>query len=73
MIIDPRTEDGLPVLSEYGMPRPARLGAVPGLRLAVRYITAATGRPPQAAGGVLAWWHLSPTALPRTAHPARRT
>jgi hypothetical protein len=73
VIIDPLTEDGLPVLSEYGMPRPARLGAVPGLRLAVRYVTAATGRPPQAVGGVLAWWHISPTALPRTAHPAWRT
>jgi hypothetical protein len=42
-----------------GMPRPARLAAVPGLGLAVRYITAATGHPPQSVGGVLAWLHLS--------------
>jgi hypothetical protein len=42
---------------KYGMPRPARLSAVPGLGLAVRYITAATGHPPQSIGGVLAWLH----------------
>jgi len=40
------------------MPLPARLGAVPGLGLAVRYITAATGHPPQSVGGVLAWFHV---------------
>src|SRR5215813_4337659 len=42
----------------YGMPLPARLGAVPGLGLAVRYITAATGHPPQSVSGVLAWFHV---------------
>jgi len=40
------------------MPRPARLAAIPGLGLAVRYVTAATGQPPQSVGGVLAWFHL---------------
>jgi hypothetical protein len=40
------------------MPLAARLGAVPGLGLAVRYVTAATGRPPESVGGVLAWLHL---------------
>lgn len=60
VIIDPRTERGLPVLSESGVPRPAVLGAVPGLRLAVRYVTAATGRPPRSVGGVLAWFGLRP-------------
>jgi len=58
VIIDPVAERGLPVISEYGMPRPARLGAVPGLALAVRYLTAATGHRPQHAGGVLAWFHV---------------
>ena len=57
VIIDPVMETG-PWIRPDGMPRPARLAAVPGLRLAVRYITAATGRPPQSAGGVLAWFHL---------------
>jgi hypothetical protein len=58
VIIDPVAEHGLPVLSEYGMPRPTRLGTAPGLGLAVRYVTAATGRPPQSVDGVLAWFHL---------------
>ena len=58
VIIDPVAERGLPVTSEYGVPRPTHLGAVPGLGLAVRYITAATGRPPQSDGGVLAWFHV---------------
>jgi hypothetical protein len=58
IIIDPVAELGLPALAEYGMPRPARLGAVPGLGLAVRYVTAAIGHPPQSVGGVLAWFHL---------------
>jgi hypothetical protein len=58
IIVDPVTERGLPALREYGMPRPARLSTVPGLELAVRYVTAATGRPPQSVAGVLAWFHL---------------
>jgi hypothetical protein len=40
------------------MPLPARMEAVLGLGLGVRYITAATGHPPQSIGGVLAWLHL---------------
>jgi hypothetical protein len=57
IIIDPVVERG-PWITSYGMPRPARLVAVPGLGLAVRYITAATGHQPQSVGGVLAWLHL---------------
>jgi hypothetical protein len=57
VIIDPVVELG-PWTTSDGMPRPARLTAVPGLGLAVRYITAATGHPPQSVGGVLAWFHL---------------
>src|SRR5215470_8513939 len=58
VIIDPVVALCPGFTPKYGMPRPARLSAVPGLGLAVRYITAATGRPPQSVGGVLAWLHL---------------
>jgi len=57
VIIDPVVQRG-PWITSNGMPRPARLAAVPGLGLAVRYITAATGHQPQSVGGVLAWLHL---------------
>ena len=58
VIIDPVVEVGPWANPKYGMPLPARLAAVPGLGLAVRYVTAATGHPPQSVGGVLAWFHL---------------
>ena len=58
VIIDPVTARRLQVRHGYGMPLPAPLSAVPGLGLAVRYVTAATGHPPQSVGGVLAWFHL---------------
>src|SRR5215471_6506693 len=58
VIINPVAARRRQVGQRYGMPVPARLGAVPGLGLAVRYITAATGHPPQSVGGVLAWFHL---------------
>jgi hypothetical protein len=58
VIIDPVVERGPWANPKYGMPLPARLAAVPGLGLAVRYVTAATGHPPQSVGGVLAWFHL---------------
>jgi hypothetical protein len=57
IIIDPVVELG-PWITSDGMPHPARLAAVPGLGIAVRYVTAATGHPPQSVGGVLAWLHL---------------
>src|SRR5215813_7030497 len=58
VIINPVAQRTLRVGHRYGMPLPARLAAVPGLGLAVRYITAATGHPPQSVVGVLAWFHL---------------
>jgi len=58
VIINPVAQRTVRVGHRYGMPLPARLGAVPGLGLAVRYITAATGHPPQSVGGVLAWFHV---------------
>lgn len=58
IIIDPVAERRQQIRQNYGMPLPARLEAVPGLGLGVRYITAATGHPPQSVGGVLAWLHL---------------
>jgi hypothetical protein len=57
IIIDPAVELG-PWVTSDGMPRPARLAAIPGLGLAVRYVTAATGHTPESVGGVLAWFHL---------------
>jgi hypothetical protein len=39
-----------------GMPPAWRLREVPGLRRAVRYVTAATGHRPQLVGGVLCWF-----------------
>ena len=58
MIIDPLVEQKPPRGPGYGMPPAWRLGAPPGLGLAVRYVTAAVGHPPQSAGGVLAWFGL---------------
>ena len=58
VIIDPVVQRGASANPKYGMPLPARLAAAPGLGLAVRYVTAATGHPPQSVGGVLAWFHL---------------
>jgi dolichyl-phosphate beta-glucosyltransferase len=58
VIINPVAARRQQVRHRYGMPLPEQLGAVPGLGLAVRYITAATGHPPQSVGGVLAWLHL---------------
>src|SRR5215475_3891196 len=58
VIVNPVAQRTVRVGHRYGMPLPARLGAVPGLGLAVRYITAATGHPPQSVGGVLAWFHV---------------
>lgn len=62
VIIDPVAEHKPPPRSDYGMPPAWRLGAPPGLGLAVRYVTAAVGRPPQSAGGVLGWFGLRGTA-----------
>jgi hypothetical protein len=56
IIVSPVVQLG-PWITPNGI-RPARLAAVPGLGLAVRYVTAATGHPPQSVGGVLAWLHL---------------
>ena len=58
IIINPAVQRGPWANPRYGMPLPARMEAVPGLGLAVRYITAATGHQPQSVGGVLAWLHL---------------
>jgi hypothetical protein len=62
VIIDPLVEHKPPPRLDYGMPPPWRMGAAPGLGLAVRYVTAAVGRPPRSAGGVLGWFGLQGTA-----------
>jgi hypothetical protein len=54
ILIDPLVSRGLHRYG-YGMPPAAHLGTPPGLRLAVRYVTAATGHPPQLIAGMLCW------------------
>jgi hypothetical protein len=58
VIIDPRVNVQPARRAGYGMPPAWRHNLAPGLAVAIRYVTAAIGRPPQRVGGVLAWFGL---------------